>query len=349
MTIQNTNELASLAEMIANGYIVKRQHPTFPIAIYNYTAKAQYENVWNEATLTCRGLICDIDGNVVARPFRKFFNLEQVESLPDEPFDVYEKLDGSLGILYWWDGKPYIATRGSFDSEQAVEANKMLANYDTEWLDKRFTYLFEIIYPENRIVVDYGESRKLVLLAMISTQDGKEVSIYENVYANLGMFPLANKLFGVTYPQDLKKIERSNFEGFVLRFQSGLRVKVKTSEYVRLHKLLTGISEKRILEDYLMQGRSIDELLERVPDEFNAWLRDVVEKYTEQYKEIESKALGILYATSATTRKEYAQIFTKTHYASILFLMLDSKSYSQQIWKMIKPSTKTFHVDSEQS
>jgi RNA ligase len=98
-----------------------------------------------------------------------------------------------------------------------------------------------------------------------------------------------------------------------------------------------------------MQGRSIDELLERVPDEFNAWLRDVVEKYTEQYKEIESKALGILYATSATTRKEYAQIFTKTHYASILFLMLDSKSYSQQIWKMIKPSTKTFHVDSEQS
>jgi RNA ligase len=111
MTIQNTNELASLAEMIANGYIVKRQHPTFPIAIYNYTAKAQYENVWNEATLTCRGLICDIDGNVVARPFRKFFNLEQVESLPDKPFDVYEKLDGSLGILYWWDGKPYITTR----------------------------------------------------------------------------------------------------------------------------------------------------------------------------------------------------------------------------------------------
>lgn len=75
--------------------------------------------MWNHATLTCRGLIADSEGTILARPSTKFFNLEQVEQLPDEPFEVYEKLDGSLGILYWLDDEPYISTRGSFESPQS--------------------------------------------------------------------------------------------------------------------------------------------------------------------------------------------------------------------------------------
>jgi hypothetical protein len=159
--ITNVYELAELQQMVDEGYISVRQHPTAPLYIYNYTAKAQYEGVWNHATLTCRGIITDSAGTILGRPFAKFFNLEQLEQLPNEPFEVYEKLDGSLGILYWLGDEPYIATRGSFESPQAQVATQLLRTYDLSALDRRLTYLFEIIYPENRIVVNYGARREL--------------------------------------------------------------------------------------------------------------------------------------------------------------------------------------------
>ena len=92
----------SLQSMIDEQYIKVQKHPEEDLYIYNYTAKAQYERVWNEWTLQCRGLIMDADQKVVARPFPKFFNLGEIEGqvLPKESFEVYEKMDGSLGILY---------------------------------------------------------------------------------------------------------------------------------------------------------------------------------------------------------------------------------------------------------
>ena len=58
-------------------------------------------------------------------------------------------------------------------------ARVLLANYHTDLgtLDREYTYLFEIIYPSNRIVVDYGSSRRLVLLAAVHTQTGIELAI----------------------------------------------------------------------------------------------------------------------------------------------------------------------------
>jgi len=339
--ISNIYELMELPQMVTDGFISVRQHPTAPLRIYNYTAKAQYENVWNAATLTCRGLIADETGEVVARPFSKFFNLEQVEQLPNEPFEVYEKLDGSLGILYWIDDEPYIATRGSFESTQAHIATQLLQSYDLSGLDRRFTYLFEIIYPENRIVVDYGERRELVLLAIIDTTTGDEHPVQD-----IG-FPVATKHDGITDVASLRTLDWENREGVVVRFASGLRVKAKCTEYVRLHRLLTGVTEKMILEEYLMTGADMTSLLERVPDEFNVWLQQTVTNFRAQYDTIEQAAQQIFETTEATTRKEYAALFTKTPYSAILFRMLDRREYTQLIWKQISANARTFKVDKD--
>ena len=97
--------------------------------------------------------------------------------IPQLPFEVFEKLDGSLGILYWLNNLPYIATRGSFESEQARHATEILhGRYQHTFssMDTNKTYLFEIIYPENRIVVDYGEMDDLILLTVIDNQTGHE-------------------------------------------------------------------------------------------------------------------------------------------------------------------------------
>ena len=91
-----------LDEMIAAKYISEKKHPDADLYIYNYTQKAQFERFWNETTMQCRGLILDGQRKIVARPFKKFFNYGEHEtlSIPDGPFKVYEKMDGSLGILY---------------------------------------------------------------------------------------------------------------------------------------------------------------------------------------------------------------------------------------------------------
>lgn len=185
-----------LQQMINEKLVSVQKHPEADLFIYNYTPKVQYEKIWNEVTLITRGLILDSEMKYVSRPFGKFFNLEELQpnEIPDLPFDVYEKMDGSLGILYWFNDKPYIATRGSFVSEQSQHATQLLHSkysHIFDKLDKSSTYVFEIIYPQNKIVVDYGEMDDLVLLTVIDNQTGVER------IDNIG-FPTVKNLMALT-------------------------------------------------------------------------------------------------------------------------------------------------------
>jgi len=322
-----------LNQMIAEKYVKVQKHPTQELYIYNYTAKAQYENIWNECTLNCRGLILDADGEILARPFPKFFNMGEREDevIPNEPFEVYEKMDGSLGILYWLDGEACIATRGSFQSEQSVRATQMLHTSYADTipkLDKSLTYLFEIIYPENRIVVDYGKREDLVLLGIVHTKTGEELPLQD-----VG-FPIVKRYDGVQDLSELQALEEDNKEGFVVRFESGYRLKVKFEEYVRIHRIVTQVSSVNIWE-YLKTGQAMTELLERVPDEFYDWVKATKEQLEANYQDIENQA-KVDFKTLAT-RKDTAMYFKTCQYPQVMFAMLDGKPYDQIIWKMLRP------------
>jgi RNA ligase len=57
------------------GLLYKQTHPTLPLTIWNYTEKVQYEGLWDEVTLKCRGLITEnTSGKIIIQPFSKFFN-----------------------------------------------------------------------------------------------------------------------------------------------------------------------------------------------------------------------------------------------------------------------------------
>jgi tRNA splicing ligase len=204
--------LSLLEQLVRDKYISVQKHPEVELYIYNYTPLTQFDRNWNEITLACRGLILDDKYRIVARPFPKFFNLEehQLQEIPQEPFDVYSKLDGSLGILYWLKGKPRIATRGSFSSEQALVGTQIL-------------------------------QQKYQCICDIAT---------------------------------LKQLEQKNREGFVIRFASGFRVKVKFEEYVRLHRIVTQISNKTIWK-LLVDRQSLETILDDVPDEWYDWVKSI--------------------------------------------------------------------------
>lgn len=141
-------DLDTLNKYIENGLLEKNSHPTLPIDIYNYSRECQFSQAWDDITLNMRGTVLDHYGNVVARTFPKFFNMEEhkPEEIPNESFSVFEKMDGSLGILFNYDDEWHLATRGSFVSDQAIKGKEMLGRYNIESLDKNKTYLFEIIY-----------------------------------------------------------------------------------------------------------------------------------------------------------------------------------------------------------
>src|SRR5690348_14694447 len=159
--VMRVPSLQRLRELDDLGLITVRSLDDLIIA--NYTPRCAFEGAWDDDTLACRGLILRVDQpwsdserivEVAARPFDKFFNLGEGGRAPASALvEVTEKLDGSLGILFRHAGGFRVATRGAFQSEQALWASEFLQSYDLRALPDALTLLVEIIYPGNRIVV----------------------------------------------------------------------------------------------------------------------------------------------------------------------------------------------------
>lgn len=362
--------LETLHKYHNEGLLMKQTHPTLPLTIWNYTPKVQYESLWDEVTIQCRGLITeDTNGKVLVRPFKKFFNYEEVVGkgvIPSKGDYVYiqEKMDGSLGILFNYEGEWIMATRGSFTSEQAIRGMEILKRkypvFDRAW-SQEYAYLVEIIYPENRIVVDYGEE-KITFLSVVLNEgfsgwnptDESEVhwTTAQMVLRSNGVdeedlvrteqhFNFSDELY-----KSLKEKNETNKEGFVLRFQPGnFRMKIKFEDYVRLHKIMTEISTKSVWE-CLSRGDDMYKILEDVPDEFFDKIDEYVEELTSQYVMLEEEykwifnKLRIAYFKVYDrdfTRAEFAKLAKRYKYPQLLFKMLDGSDYSETLWRLLKP------------
>jgi hypothetical protein len=358
------------------GLVYKQVHPSLPLVIWNYSEKVQYEGLWDELTLMCRGLITDNTGNVIVKPFGKFFNYEEVEGQGLVPWStseyvyIQEKMDGSLGILFKYEGNWIMATRGSFTSDQAIKGLEIATkefglNYSG--LEPSFAYLVEIIYPDNRIVVDYGKKETVVVLSAVKNlsynwglnADAEELhwtTTYsvlkghgvktKNIVKTEQFFTLGRELYMKLKSENLK-----NKEGYILRFHpSNYRVKIKFEEYVRLHRIMTQISTTNVW-DLLRNGGSIEDILVDVPDEFYKKIKEYVSNLKYSFWRIKED-IGKAYdykmygkygdEEPVTDRKEFAEwVLTQPkHYHAVLFRMFSKRDYDEIIWKLIRPEYK---------
>jgi len=342
------NELQELEKL---GYVRSVEHKILPIKVYNYCPIVQFDKLFGDYPLLrlCRGLVVDNSGKVVGRGFEKFFNWEehQKSELPGsgDKIEITKKMDGSLLIVFRYNDQVVYSTRGSFYSDQAIAGAELFRElYNEDWIEEGKTYLFEFIGPENRIVVQY-EGMDLIHLAIIDNSNGYDLP-RDNRFKSVEVFDVDGGLFSDALFDKLKSLNTSNEEGFVIRAipdgdYPDWRCKVKFDDYIKLHRIVTGVSNKTIWE-MLRDNSSLDAMIEVCPDEFNNWLRKVKDNLENQYMVLEERAkIAYDVVKLLESRKEQA-IALMSNYndvAPIVFKMLDNASYSKVIWNMLKPTS----------
>ena len=358
MHIADLFDQEELLAMRLGGYVREQTHPTLPLSIVNYSEKAQFERVWNEVTLNCRGLIYDRQTReVIARGFRKFFNWDEMMAgtLPSGPVLRSPKMDGSLGILYTtgqesrsdgvsgpWEWS--VATRGSFASDQAQWATKFLNEHDFEYwdlsdLNPEKSYLVEIIYPENRIVVNNGDQERLVLLDVLDTATGKsDLDEFDRVY---WIDKVDRKLYGSGFDGSFVHDIPEGEEGFVIYWPHyDFRVKMKAAEYLELHRMIFSLSERSVWER-LGAGETVQEICEKLPDEFHQWVNDVALRLYTQLHEVMMQThhdYRMILQTVPVDRRDFALKAKAFPTKTYLFMMHDGKEIGPAIWKTLKPA-----------
>lgn len=358
MPLADLLDTALLGAMVEGGYVRTQRHSHVPLMIFDYTEKAQFEQVWNDVTLTCRGLVVHAPtGRVVARPFDKFFNHDQPGAptpAPDEPVTVTDKADGSMGIVYPLPGGGHaVATRGSFGSDQALHATDLLRARYRGWAPPPGrTVLVEIVYPGNRIVVDYGDFDDLILLGAVDVATGRSYGP-EGVPDWPG--PAVETFEHPTLAAALAAPPRPGREGLVVHFRtSDTRLKIKYGEYVRLHRVVTGLNA-RVVWEQVAAGRDLAGLVEALPDEFHPWVEQVAgalrADVDERADEVEAAFESIVDRLPAGwSRKDFAAQAVGHADRGCLFQRLDGRDYRPYLWQQVRPAadwTPTGRVDTE--
>lgn len=271
------------------------------LSLFVYSRSCVYEKEWNFYSLMARGMILDIHNKkIVSLVFPKFFNYGEREDqiIHDIPFEVYEKVDGSL-IVIWWDSnkeKWRASTKGSFRSDQAKYAQAMLdENHITYYLCPGVTYLAELVGPQNRIVVHYEEPA----LVLLSAYDANGIELNYDLLCKVGdeiSWRVAKRYDYKHISELLAKVPTlpANEEGFVIRFQDGLRLKIKGEEYLRLHRCISNCTPLFIWDAMRARPDWMD-IRKELPEEFWADFDNITNIIQEQ-------VFDIFYRTKDLTR-----------------------------------------------
>lgn len=314
------------------------QHPNLPLTLYSYTSKCEHEKLWDDVTVQCRGLVMHGD-RVVARPFKKFFNYFQHSDgeIPWHlPCEITEKMDGSLLIVFNFQGEWLACTKGSFISQQAFRGLDVLdAKYGVYNLCPEFTYCFEFIAPWNRIVVDYGDQEDVILTGLFHTATGHEIEDKSWISS----VPVVRSLPRDVDAKTLRSLIVDGNEGYVVRFSNGFRVKVKGDHYLQLHSMMSGISSRSVWE-YLSEGKPLDEVLAIVPEECAKWILGEADRLKIEFKYTEWLCENVLaeIRNIKSRREQYAVAYERyPNFVGVVMQMLDGKKYDKSIWKLIYP------------
>jgi len=331
---------------ISEGAVNEHTHPNHPSLVgYDYSEKCTYDKLWDEHPVArfCRGLVLDVvKCEVVCLCPAKFMNLTEPgcditpEELINTPLiNVEEKVDGSAGLIFKYNGEWIVKTRGSFISDQAKMASTWLQNDGLPGFEG-ISFFAEIIYPENRVIVDYGDYRGFISIGCYN----RHGDWFEIPSLNLFVFGLVKKehctyemkrtKYSFDTLQEVMKTLSSNEEGFIIIMKDGRRCKMKGEQYLILHKAKFGLTPIAVWE--AMKAFKVEEARKLLPEEFhntfdsyNKSLINKVRALEHEYYRVCEDMLETL--PDAYTRKDFAlavQKFDKKYHPYCFAILKDS-------------------------
>lgn len=355
MKLQDYLDVEKLERYIEEGIVERRYHGVLPLTLYCYSRRATYEDIWDDITEKTRGLIVDATGEIVARPFEKFFNIETttrpetwLSNLPTkiQPI-ILDKLDGSLGTVWKYGSFTGVASKGSFNSEHAHWATGWYHTVckNAIW-PEGYTPVVEMICQSvQRHVVSYDIPDQLILLALINNETGEEMDyneVYHYAYLNgLKTADIYSKTVG-----DVLNEDRENKEGYVLSYprpgKTPLKLKVKHETFLKLQKIVHAATPKSIMEALVDGNRDLIETwIKSASPELSSFVEDWTARIIEVYGRILNNSNKLVQNARLRNyeRKECAQFFLleeNKDYAAVCFALLDRKDPKPIVWKLVK-------------
>lgn len=350
---------------------------------FKYTTNTVYSGDWNPVTLYARGIVFDKDtGKVLAYPFEKFFNFGELvddqsnltklahdviahqgydnllRDISTQRFRVMDKLDGSLGIMFWTGKTWLIKTAGSFVSEQALWANNWAAdNIDVTKLDKNCTYMFEIIYDEDVHPIQY-DFEGLVLLGINDNTTMKEKPFADIVHTAFELKINHAEVLEFTDFDEVVKYAKAlpnAKEGVVVTFDNGFKVKIKGDEFLALQRIFHYLSPAVIWENfdwenaessYCIAAQYAEDFIKNIPEELTDMkeaANQIAEKFFMNMTEVFN--YGQQLRADYPIRKEAYEALCKSSckkelYAAVLLYYTNGKENSkirEAIYRTVKP------------
>lgn len=302
LNIQRALKKVSLEKIIDKYKLKVCYHPTDDRVILNYTI---FSPKFSPIAKECRGLVLNkTTGKLIARSFPRFFNIGETKhgfkKFDWDNFVCQEKLDGSLILLYHWHDEWHVNTRGSFGDGKVNESEKTWRDLFDEafywrnflelWSNEKFTYVFELTSPYNKVVRSYS-STNLTLLSVFDGEKELPLSDVDIVGDYYGRMP--NHYYNLNnldiIQEALIRLEDKDptQEGFVIRDINNNRWKLKNKGYLNLHRM-KGEGENRFHPKYLLPF-----ILKQDSDELLTYFPEVETKYYEYYDKV-WKSYGML-------------------------------------------------------
>ncbi len=338
-----------LAEIDTDNGIIVSERPDYKVIDYVYTNDDTFNS---SMARQCRGLKFDAEGRIIARPFHKFFNIGEKQQ-PHEidwqaPHHILDKLDGSMvhGVLL--NGELLLMTRmGLMDQARAArsKAEPSVLELSQALLEAGITPIFEYTAPDNRIVVAYDDTR-LTLLAAREMVSGAYLPYAE--LAKLGQRHGVPVVDNVGRVDDHKRfIDEARglegIEGYVIAFEDGHRVKLKTDGYALRHKMLSSVTlEKNVFA--LVVEKAVDDVVPLLAPEVGTRVREFEQELNagiaRRYQEVEA----FFMAHKELERRDFAAAAFKSldkRLTGVAFAMLDGKDGREFLYDQLRRACKS--------
>ncbi|WP_180953810.1 RNA ligase [Bacillus sp. M6-12] len=267
------------------------------LIVFKYGKEVSFYDLWNEFYMETRGVIVDLRRmELVASPYRKFFNfnekpftsVERITQLLKEAKEIVikNKEDGSMVSVTKYNGQIIVATPGSMESSQAQWAKAFLSKHYQAFLDdmpSHITFIFEAIYPENRIVIDYQGEEKMVLTNMRSTLNG--MYFEDTIVQFFGLMykiptpEVENKALSelIEEAQNKELHPADKKEGWVFTVKTlkeELMFKLKCEDYCEIHKVIGVANSPKVVFEQIVQD-TFDDFIAKVPDVVKPLVYDI--------------------------------------------------------------------------